>query len=116
MGEGQLTLLLAVMPGVPAGGVILRRVHQRLVSRNCGQAMLLTDLVDKDEDVLAEFQILVQISGGRVGQGAVLGDRDGKVPLLAVGRSELHLRGTRGNALDSPRHAYVGYGAVRWSC
>ena len=80
MGEGQLTLLLAVMPGVPAGGVILRRVHQRRVSRNCGQAMLLPNLVDQGEDVLTDLQILVQISGGRVSQGTVLSDRNRKNP------------------------------------
>ena len=87
MSEDKLTLLLAVVPGVPARGIVLCRVHERLIGRGCGLAVFLTDLIDKGKDLCSDLQVICVISSCCRPTFVNIGYRDRKTDLFAVCRN-----------------------------
>ena len=87
MSEDKLTLLLAVVPGVPARGIVLCRVHERLIGRGCGLAVFLTDLIDKGKDLCSDLQVICVISSCCRPTFVNIGYRDRKTALFPVCRN-----------------------------
>lgn len=87
MSEDKLTLLLAVVPGVPARGIVLCRVHERLIGRGCRLAVFLTDLIDKGKDLCSDLQVICVISSCCRPTFVNIGYRDRKTALFAVCRN-----------------------------
>ena len=87
MSEDKLTLLLAVVPGVPARGIVLSRVHERLIGRGCGLAVFLPDLIDKGKDLCSDLQVICVISSCCRPTFVNIGYRDRKTALFPVCRN-----------------------------
>lgn len=87
MSENKLTLLLAVVPGVPARGIVLSRVHERLIGRGCGLAVFLPDLIDKGKDLCSDLQVICVISSCCRPTFVNIGYRDRKTALFPVCRN-----------------------------
>ena len=96
MSEDKLTLLLAVVPGVPARGIVLCRVHERLFGWSRGQAIFLPDLVDKCKDLFSNLQIICVIGSGSEIRPVSdsTGYRDREIALLPVCRNSENPCGT----------------------